>query len=230
MRTKLILFLSILLAVTACQTPEEVPDPARLSYDFYPLEMGQYAIYDVFEIRYRLGSVDSLNYQIKEQVVDTMTDLANTPSFVIHRSSRSQPTGKWRIDSVWLTQRTPYLAIRKENNVDFAKLSFPLKEGKQWNGNEFNNFGTELYQATDVDKPYLVLDSLYPQTVTITQSDELDLLSQDRRLEVYARKTGLIYKERIQLKYEQEGGNIGTGEVASGTYYILKIREFGVEK
>ncbi len=231
MRQPLLFFLGLFLAVGACTTPEEVPDPSRLSYDFYPLAVGQYSIYDIYQIRYQSSARDTQHYQIKEQVMDTLNDLTNEPAFLIHRFSRSNPTRSWRLDSAWLTKRTAYLAIRKENNVDFAKLSFPLKEGIQWNGNQFNNFGSELYRATELDQPYQVLDSLYPQTVTVTQRDEANIISKDRRLEVYARNTGLIYKERIQYEYVQESGSVGKpGEVQYGIYYILKIREFGVEK
>ncbi len=231
MQKRILLFLGILAVMWACNSPKETPSPTRLGYDFYPLEVGQYSIYDIYQIRFTPDNADTTNYQIKEQVIDTLIDANREVSFLIWRYSRATTASQWRLDSAWLTKRTPYLAIRKENNIDYAKLSFPLKEGKQWNGNEFNSFGAETYQAVNLDQPYQVQDSLYPKTVTIAQKDETSEVAKDRRLEVYARDKGLIYKERIQHKYaykQTDSTVIYSDTVESGITYILRLREFGV--
>jgi len=231
MRKKVLIVIGILLTGWACHTPEEIPDPSRLGYDFFPLEFGQYAVYNVFRVEYRVGArPDTQRFQLKERVADTLTDLRNERAFVVHRFSRTNSGQRWRLDSVWVAKRTPYQAIRKENNVDFVKLSFPIKENLSWNGNVFNNFGQEPYRAEAFDQPFAAPDTIYPRTVRVVQRRDSSGTALDRRQEVYARRTGLIYKERIQIRYEQQNGTIGSGRPESGIYYILRIKDFGVEK
>ncbi|MDJ1501500.1 hypothetical protein [Xanthocytophaga agilis] len=231
MSKKILFIIGALIIFWGCNSSEETPSPTRLGYDFYPLEVGQYAVYDIFEVKYQIYTKpDTHTYQVKELVYDTITDLTNEPAFILYRYSRANSSSTWELDSAWLTKRTSYVALRKENNVDYVRLSFPLKEGLKWNGNQYNSYGEEMYEASSFDQPYQVLDSTYDKTVTILQRDEVNAVLKDRRMDVYARNTGLIYKERIQLTYLQNGGTVGNGDIDHGTYYIQKIREFGIER
>ncbi len=214
--------------IWGCRSEVETPDPARLGYDFFPLELKQYAIYDVWQVIYTINDPpETTRVQLKEVVVDRYLDATKDSVYIVHRLSRANASAAWQLDSAWTARRTPYLAIRKENNVDFVKLSFPLQEKTVWNGNLYNTRGAETYQVQEFDKPYALSDTIYPKTLIVVQQDQTSLINVDQRKEVYARNTGLIYKERFVVNYDQAA--IGTGKIESGVFLKQTLLEIGKE-
>src|SRR5690349_21327957 len=119
----------LLLLFSACSKMADV-QPNQLGYDYFPLETGQYLLYDLTDVTYSLSAPPvTAHYQVKETVKEVFTDLAGQESYRIERSIRSQITDPWELDSVWTARRTATNAIREENNVAFVKMVFPLREG-----------------------------------------------------------------------------------------------------
>ena len=134
---KLLAILVFAFTLISCNK-SKVIGPEILGYDFYPIEIGQYRIYDVEEIQYKLVGFDTSFYQLRETIFDSIST-TDQIVYLIRRDKRASESDQWESDSVWTaTATTNYLAI-SENNVPFVKLTFPVELGKEWNGNVLNS-------------------------------------------------------------------------------------------
>ncbi len=229
--SSVLLTLGILFVLYSCSTSIIEPDTGNAGYNYFPLEQGSFAVYNVQETFYSLTANPIVrNYQVKEVVAESFTDLAGEEAFKVFRYSRPEQTAAWTLDSVWTAKRTNTRAIRTENNVNFVKLVFPAKDKQTWNGNALNTRGEDEYQLSVQNKPFTVNEKLFENTLTVMQQmDTLSLVSRDKRMEVYAQDIGLIYKENILLKYCAEVNCIGNQQIVDGKTLYQQLYEYGKE-
>jgi hypothetical protein len=228
--TVVFILLGLPMLFTACSKLTEV-SPGQVGYDYLPLELGRFAIYDATDISYSLtGAPVTQVYQIKEVVRDTFSDLAGQKSFRIERSTRLQPGNAWELDSVWTARQTLSNVVLVENNVPFIKIIFPLREGLKWNGNVFNSHVADEYQMKNVGKGFTVNGQAFDETLTVIQQNDSSLVNQDKRVEVYARNIGLIYQEKIIVQFCSDSEDcLGKGKIDFGTKHSQKIKGYGTE-
>jgi hypothetical protein len=220
------------LALAACVSCKPITSTPHLSgYDYVPLETGRFIIYDVDERQYSLVTPPIQRiYQVKEVTGLAYTDVTGSPAFRLLRFRRSGEGRPWQIDSVWSARRSNDEAIRTENGVDFVKLRFPVSDRLRWNGNRYNSNGEEQYETRNSGQPYRVSDKQFDGTVTVIAQQDSTLVSQDKRIEVYARRVGLIYKERVQLQYcTSSPACIGSYQIDYGIRQVYRIRSYGTE-
>jgi len=218
-----------LLSAGGCQS--DTSDPVTPGYDYFPLETGRYIIYDVNERHYSLNTAPIQRlYQIKEVVGASYTDVTGRQAYRLLRYRRSVESQPWLADSIWSGRLVDSEAIRTENGVDFVKLRFPVSDRLRWNGNRYNAVGEDEYEARNSGQSYRVSDKQFNETVTVVAQQDSTLLSQDKRIEVYAEQVGLIYKERVQLQYcSTTPACIGTHQIDYGIRQIYHIRSSGSE-
>lgn len=192
--------LSIVLLLSGCKDRKENFDPG---FGYYPVEVGDYKIYQVHKVNYQPNDTTVENFQIKELVAERFI-INGEQRFRLERYKRNDDNFQWPPfpDSVWSVSVTSSKVIRIENNTRFVKLVFPVETGKSWNGNIENAGGEDLYFLRNVDKPYTLLSHSYPQTVTVEQSpnDSSTFLYKDYREEVFAKDIGMV--ARIKEMYE----------------------------
>ena len=222
-------FLSFITTLLAgCQPTTE---PAGAGYDYFPLETGRYVIYDVQWQQYapNAAPVEQI-YQLKEVVGAAYTDVAGQTAWRLLRYRRPDDGQPWQPDSVWSARLINNEAIRTENGRDFVKLVFPLADGLRWNGNRHNPADAEEYLTRNNGEPYRVLDKPFYETVTVVARNDSTLLSQDKRIEVYARQVGMIFKEITQLQFcASSPGCVGTNQIDYGIRQLYHIRASGRE-
>ncbi|MBC7921789.1 MAG: hypothetical protein H7Z75_11970 [Ferruginibacter sp.] len=223
------------LLVSACSKVAE-PLPNPLGYEYFPLEAGQFTIYDLTDVTYSLAQPPlTQRYQIKEVVRDTFTSLAGQASYRIERFARVQSGDAWELDSVWTALRTTTRAVKTENNVSFVKVVFPLREGLKWNGNALNGRREDGYQIKQLGKRFTLEGVSFDETLTVYQGLDTtaSLVDQDKRIEVYARNIGLIYQERVLVNFcyndEPPDACLGQGRIDYGTKRIQRIIGYGKE-
>ncbi len=224
--------LLIVLSFAGCQSVDS--GAVSPGYDYFPLETGRYIIYDVMEHQYSLRVAPTQRaYQLKEIVGPAYTDVLGQPAYRLLRYRRLTDSQPWQTDSVWSARRAGNEAIRTENGLDFVKLLFPIGDRLRWNGNRYNAAGPDAYEARNSGQPYRVSDKQFSETVTVVAQQDSTRLSQDKRIEVYARQVGLIYKERVQLQFCTTGSGTqtctGNNQIDYGIRQIYRIRSFGSE-
>ncbi|WP_266367124.1 hypothetical protein [Tellurirhabdus rosea] len=223
-------------ALLACQSSVEKreadpagPDLSGLGYDFAPLELGRFWVYEVTEQRIPLGgSPIERIYQIRETLTETYTDLSNARAYRIERAIRLSDNQPWEPDSAGSIRLTQDQLIRTENNRDFVRLVFPVYERAEWDGNLFNSLGADAYQIRNTRCSYSVLNQTFPETITVVQQNDSTRVNQDRRLEVYARQVGLVYRERVQVQFcSSTPGCVGKGQVDFGIRQYIRLKSYG---
>ncbi len=219
-------FLWVLLF--SCQQNDvTVTDPGT---DYMPLETGRFVIYDVTEQRYSLTAPPATTtYQLKETVGAPYTDVTGQPAYRLQRYRRTNAQATWQTDSLWTARANVQSAIRTENGADFVKLTFPLAERNEWNGNAYNQYQKDVYTLRQVRKPYTVGTQTFAETATVLQHSDSNLVAQDKRVEVYAKQVGLIYREVVQLQFCSSGACVGKGQIDFGVRRYMRISSYGKE-
>lgn len=211
-----------------CQEEFIVPDTSRSGTDYFPIEKGLYWDYEVDLTTYNLLDSMPSHFFLRETVTDTFTDLSGGISFRLERLTRHSEDFEWELDSVWTARVSPSQAVRIENNIPFIKLTFPLAEGKQWNGNALNNRGEESYKVEGLGLNLQVGDTTYEGTLGVVQREILDtLVFRDIRKEYYARGIGLVKKEFIQLNYCSTEECFGQQQIDSGRKLYMELVAYG---
>ena len=209
------------------------PNLSEFGFDYYPIEIGQYRVYYTKHIDFNLdGSIDTVIYLTKETVEDTITYSDGTRRFLLSRYSADLESDVWNKDSLWSALVGTSTISVSEANIDYIKLSFPVKEGLQWDGNALNNRTKELYELDEIGVTY-AYDSLnYASTLTVIQSDLIDpakLTEDDYRIEVYAKDVGLIHKLKLKINYCDPTKCSENGTIEDGAIFEQKLIEFGKE-
>lgn len=217
------------LLLLSCTSPEPIPNNAGL--DYAPLTTGHFVIYDVTEQRFSLTATPATStYQLKETVGASYTDVTGQPAFRLQRFRRPNAQAPWQADSLWTARIDSRMAVRTENGADFVKLIFPPADGSRWNGNQFNPFSEDTYEFRNANRPYSVGTQGFSETVTVVQQNDSTLVSQDKRIEVYARQVGLIYKETVQLQFcSATPSCVGKAQIDYGVRRYVRVTSYGQE-
>ena len=208
---------------------ESLPvDETTLGYDFYPVAVGQYRIYDVEEIQYRITGFDTTNYQLRETVFDSIVSLDQT-TYLVRRDIRANELAEWESDSIWsITPTDLYLAVT-ENSIPFIKLTFPVREGIEWDGNSLNARGNQTYYYQQVSESAFEGIEAADLIRVIIEDIPENTTGIDLRSEVFARNVGLVEKDYLtQVKCTSGSCGDDFGEVEGGRSLKQRLLEFGV--
>lgn len=228
----------LILFAAGCGREEVQLDARALGLQYFPLENGLYRVYLVEETHFFLNTgcvenSEAVTYYVKEVVVDSFENLEGGYSYRIARFSRDTPADAWDQDSIWTARRDNNRAVMVENNIPILKLSFPLEDNRQWDGNALNDREEDTYVLTGVFRPYTaeVGNMSFPKTVTVVQEDFDDLIVfKDIRKEIYAEDIGMAYKERLVVEYDSENNAcIGERVRNAGTETRMYLMEYGHE-
>ncbi|WP_439882827.1 hypothetical protein ACSX1A_06595 [Pontibacter sp. MBLB2868] len=236
------LFVFLLLAVLAvgCKENYVEPDKEALGLAYYPLEIGDYRIYNVLDIRYKFNVGDTTRFQIKERVDTTFYDQSDKLTYKIIRSVRPNEGSEWVDDSVMVITKTESMLLLTKNNTKYVKLVFPVKEGAVWVGDAYNDHvapgwignkinGKEVYTYESVGQPFEVSGEVYPETTEVIHGDfKNDGVVYNDRKEVYAKGVGLIYSLYKRIDYcSTQGCNFAEGYKLQGHERYESLISYG---
>ncbi|MPR32012.1 hypothetical protein [Salmonirosea aquatica] len=218
------LFVLILLTSLGCERVSN--PPSSPGYEYFPLNTGQRAEYDVVETTYALAQAPLIRrYKISETVGEKYTDAAGQDVYPIERRVEN-PQGEWVADSVFIAWRTETRALRAENGDTFVKIQFPAYERSRWNGNLFNTMTEQLYEITSANKPRETAGGTFDNTLTVVQQNDSTLLSLRRSQEIYAEGIGLIQRERTFVQYCGTPDCQGKGIIDYGYSQVSTLTNF----
>jgi len=236
MKIKKLLLTLFSAFMTGCTNTYVEPDPNAFGYDYYPVAVGDYRIYNITDINFKNNKGDTTRYQMREVVDTTFVDQTNTLSYKIVRATRQNEDAAWVEDSVMVVAKSISNVILTKDNTKYVKLVFPVKEGSVWLGDAYNNHiinaleedpskRKEPYTYTHVGESFhFNTETLqetadgnmnFGETVTVVQGTPTNNLVQlDNRKEVYAYGIGRVYRlfNRVVYCNDSESKSCPFGE------------------
>lgn len=203
---------SILFFHGCTESNFETPDP-DVGYDYFPLEVGKFRIYQVDSIIYDpiLGGtqIDTFSSQIREVIAEAFTDNTGEVVYRVERYRRPDAQASWTPDKVIVLSKDKTRAFWMEDNLRFIKMVFPVAVGKQWDGHVFFNpniivpvagesielFKDWSYEITAVGERYEGNGLEFPDVAEVSLADNENLIELRRATEKYAKGIGLVYRE-----------------------------------
>jgi len=195
-----LVILALILFVSSCKKDDNGSTaPAGLIYTYYPTNVGHELIYDVTLITKDefTQDHDTAIFQLKEVIESIFVDNQGRATQRLERYTRSTSNDPWVISDVWTSNLTTTHLERKEENVTYKKLLFPMQLNQEWNGNIFNTMGAMYYTYTDINVPGLAGSLYFDSTLTVIQTDESNCIDKSFSEEQFANHIGLIYKKEI---------------------------------
>lgn len=228
---KMLCWVILAFVVVSCDESYVTPDPEARGLNYYPLQVGDYRVYDVTDIEYQNNEPTEKHFQMREWVADSFMDQTNVLTYKIIRSVRPDAQSEWQDDSVMTVTKDEKMVILTKDNTKYIKLVFPVEEGKTWIGDLYNShviiedepnpyLSKESYQYLNVDQPFDTETENFDKTVTIIQGEpklDPEYSVFDDRKEVYARGIGKIYRLFHRLSFDE----CSSGNCPNGEGYIL---------
>tara|TARA_B100000795_G_C22805427_1_gene444528 strand:- start:6292 stop:7011 length:720 start_codon:yes stop_codon:yes gene_type:complete len=202
-----VLIITILFLGSCGDSVKEAIDSSPSPSEYQPLKIGSWYIYDVDSIVYSglidQVTVDTIQFQLKEEITDTFTDQAGNLNFRIERSKRFYNDSvayislDWQISDIWIITKKGQNIERVEENNRFISLINPVKNGTIWDGNVFNFKESWDYNYTKLGEPF----EDFGNTVTVNQYlDLINVFRYQRYEEVFAKDVGMISRIRIDVE------------------------------
>lgn len=224
-------FLLLLLAVfaitaTHCNQVKETILPH--TYNIFPVEAGQYRIYDVIDTTFNTSGPVPNRFYFKEEISGKEIDLENRTTYRLdtYLSDFSRGTNYdfqyYLLSTVFFEPQESgdYYAERIENNIRTQVLKFPVNTVVSWNGNLYNNQGTKEFYYQNVDTTVTVKGVTFENCVMVIQEKTKGLIRDAFAYEIYAPEIGLIKKYNRTIVTD---GAMGEFNPDASRIYIQEI-------
>jgi len=220
MKRKDIFLILLSMVFIACSKTDE--DNPVLTYDYFPLEAGNYIEYKVIEYTYDdfNNTVDTNEYFLKEKVDSVANVVEGVSIFQLKRYTMAidDSTETWILKDVWTTERSSQHAIRTEENVKFVNLSFPLQRNKSWDGNARNDSSAQSYVVLDFELRNEIGSTSFAQTTRVNKRNDVNLVKENFAEDIFARGVGLVYRIKRDLILNPADTSIVSGYDHEWTY------------
>ncbi|TRX51392.1 hypothetical protein FNH22_24180 [Fulvivirga sp. M361] len=215
----------------SCQEEGALPDTVAVGYNFFPLQLGDFRVYEVEEITHSSQGATVDSFQIRVDVVDSFRNQAGGITYVLSQFTRVSSLEEWKFEKTNSARLTGVQGIFIEGNVPFLKLSFPISAGKTWDSNALNALDEDLFEMDSLFSPYTTTrDIQMPQTLTVIQEDNQDFtVNFIKRHEIYGLDIGLVYSEDINLAFCIEESCLGQQIVENGKEIRRSLIDYGTE-
>ena len=212
---KALIFLLLVGIGAGCQTNSLDPTPDDAAY--FPLETGDYWIYQVTQESYTpASSVKKSVYQVQQKISSSYTQNGQLFYLLEESTKRSEQAG-WQLSSIRTVYKNLQEVVSLEHNVPTVKLVFPITSTTSWNVNTYNANADTLLRYQDTGKAFAVSKLNFDRTVSVLGADDSTLVNQERYRRVYAQNVGLVYSENVSLAYCQSTPDcIGKALIESG--------------
>lgn len=192
----------ILLPIISLSCNDEIPTQIDLGLDYYPISTKYQSIYQVSETKYDLLGVSSQTYQLREFISDSIVSSEGLINYILKRETRGDEESEWVQDSFWTLRKNDQNLIQLEDNILFAKLSFPVTSGRFWDGNSYNIMQSQFYSYKIDEDVEMLPDSINDKAIKVIIADvPANLALQDERYEIYVKGIGLVKKNYTVLEF-----------------------------
>jgi hypothetical protein len=222
-----------IFSLAACDTEPIEGETAEMGYAYFPLDLGNYRIFEVVDIQYTIqNEKDSSSYYVKEIVKDSSIDQSGAIAYDMYIYKRRDLSASWDEEPVRVYQvkKSSTNLVIYEENVPYVKLVFPVKSGLSWDGNAFNTYDPLYYIYSDEDLAERGMDLGTEQFIRVVQNDFDDqIVRKDIRYEIYAAGIGLVFIQKSILEYCQESDCFGEHKIHAGLEFRQTLIDYGKE-
>ena len=209
------------LIITGCSKKSETLTFDSIN-DFSLQVPGKQVTYKLDSLLYiNFGTKDTtISYQVKDSVIDQVTDNLGRAAFRIFRYIRKNATDAWQPNNTFMVIPVNNTVEFVENNHRFLKLKQPLRDAFSWKGNTYvdtYSLNSDVkymddwdYIYQDLNQPLVLGPVNLDNTITVSERDETignvaDVNSYSERnlsIEKYAKGIGLVYRNFLHREYQ----------------------------
>lgn len=213
------------IVFSSCDDATEPVDP----YDYYPLTIGHYVIYDVSQEVYSTGQAAPVTtkWQERDEVDRIASDSAGIVTYIIARSTRNTSADYWAKVKEYAVHKYPDKLLTNIDNQPFLSLTFPIDSRTTWNGNSYNNLDAQDSYYEPGVKSVKIGEQSFNDVLTVVERKDTSIINKYVTIKQYSPGVGLISDDQTSFELCQNDGCIGSGKVESGTHKTRKIVEFG---
>lgn len=202
-----LLCLLLLVSCAACNEETEQRD-IDYGYDYYPLSVGNEWVYayDSVIVQRQLNTTDTLRGFLRERLFE---EADSTGEYRIERDWRREDSMPWQLTDIWSIRLEENRLVKKEENLPFIKLVFPVRDGDRWDGLGLFEQSIAVAVGGDPIRIYALWDDFeyrkeptaitindveYDDVITVVENETTDLgrLELRNSLVQYARGVGPI--------------------------------------
>lgn len=227
---------------SGCENEKENIDPSTYGYEYFPLKVGQYWIYQSDSIvLFSAGTIrDTSASLIREDVVDFFINENMDSIFIVNVSGKSLPDGEWTFQKKIFLSKDSHKALRQEGNLVFTKMVFPIRPSVRFDHNQYFDptinieIGGEVFNAmydgwnTRIDNsstPVLWLGQPVENVRIRYVDDNSTSLEKKLYYETYIKGVGLYKKQMIFLQDNKGGAQPIEERAIKGFYHDLILVE-----
>lgn len=214
-KKNLLLILPLGAALTVGCRPT-TPDPAPSDLAYFPLQTGDYWVYQVAQETYTPATPPvRATFQLQQRVSGSSVRNGREV-FAVEEAVRPNAQAGWQVTALRTVYATPAEVV-DGGNAPVVLMAFPVAEGQAWNANRYNSERPAEWRYADVGRAFAVGSRRYEATATVVGAADSSLVSLAKNRRVYAPGVGLIFREEASLAYCQSSpACIGTGRVEAG--------------
>ena len=228
MKRLIIGLLLIFFVVTSCEKKASENQLNKLYESYFDVSPGRFIVYDVFEVIHDETAAvkhDTLNYQLKTVVGDSIIDNEGRLTRKFLRYKRVNSNGNWVLSDAWVIFKDNKSAFLVEENETVIKMMFPIAIDTKWNANVFNTKSAMNCYYDNIHAAKTIKGLDFDSTVLVEQENERNLIEYKRKYEVSANHVGLIRMFYKDLKIS----NFDTLNIKSGKEVYFEVANYGYE-
>lgn len=231
--TQVFLIIVSIFVLQSCHDNDA--DPIN-SYDYFPVKVGQFSIFEVNQVVYAMGQKDSVStkWQEKDEVTKLLKSEHGVQTFILSRFTRNSSSGTWQKVKEFSIQKFPDKIIETLDNEINVPMLFPIDSNLQWNGYMYINLDEKDYRYgyknnyQNINKPLAVGAISFDNTLMVKERFDTSMTYYKVAQKYYALDVGLICAEQADFEYLQDNGDlIGYKVIASGQRKTRKIIAYG---
>ncbi|MCF0058371.1 hypothetical protein [Dyadobacter sp. CY356] len=231
-----IIMAAMLLMITfllSCQ--HDGAEPAD-QYKYYPLEVGQFSIYEITEVVYSAGLKDPVTnkWQEKDEINSVSINSAGISTYLISTYRRNTSSDYWQKIKQYTSELYPDKIVQNIDNEAVVPMIFPIDKNTTWDGfmylnlnNTDNRYGYD-FTYENVGEPFNTGVNSFNKTIKVVERvDTSGLTKYNFASKHYANNVGLILDQQADLEYLQVNGELsGYKVISSGKKRIKRLIEY----
>ncbi len=184
-----------------------------LGYDFQPLEVGLFWLYEVDQtIHFGENDSEQTQFFYRDKILSFYTNEAGEQVFVVQRD-KSFDRIEWSLGLAYTWIKRDFSLVRTVENQALVTLVFPPTDRVIWNGNVYRDAAEDEFSLENSG-----------DFVLVNQEDSDDEVTyRDIRYEVYEKGVGMVEKYDEVLTYCSRNDCLGDKLIDSGVKIHMKL-------